>query len=76
MKKYSKLEKAMAEMGVTKVDIAKKLKLRYATVIDKFKGKSRFTYDEARDIKNEFFSEFNLEDLFEEDSTREEEKDE
>lgn len=73
MKKYSKLEKAMTEMGVTKVDIAKKLKLRYATVIDNFKGKSRFTYDEARDIKNEFFSEFNLEDLFEEDS-REEEK--
>lgn len=62
---YQNLEKEMNMHKVTKVSISKLLNLRYATVIDKFNGKSRFFYDEAKQIKDSFFPELEIEYLFE-----------
>lgn len=62
---YRNLEAEMARHKVTKTDIAKLLELRYATVLDKMNGHSRFFYDEAKKIKEQFFTEISLEYLFE-----------
>jgi len=61
---YRNLEAEMARIGVTKVDIAKLLGVRYATVIDKTTGKSRFYLEEALKIKSHFFPGHSLEYLF------------
>jgi hypothetical protein len=58
----------MARCGVKKTDIAKLLGLRYATVIDKMSGKSRFYYDECMKIKEKFFPKLSLEYLFSSDN--------
>lgn len=64
MKIYPLLEKAMKEKGIKRKDLAKLLKVRYATIIDKLKGRSAFTYDEALKIKDTFFHEYDIEELF------------
>lgn len=68
---YPNLEKEMIEKKITKISISKLLKLRYATILDKFSGKSRFFYDEAKKIKDEFFPEIEIEYLFNTDETKE-----
>lgn len=62
---YRNLEAEMVRQGITRKDIAELLDVRYATVIDKLKGKFSFTLDEAFKIKNSFFSELSFEYLFE-----------
>ncbi len=61
---YRNLEIALKENGVTKRALADLLELRYATVIDKIKGRSRFTCDEAIFIKRTLFPDRLIEDLF------------
>lgn len=61
---YPNLENEMSINRITKQKISKLLKLRYATVLDKFSGKSRFFYDEAKKIKDEFFADLEIEYLF------------
>jgi predicted transcriptional regulator len=64
----SNLNAEMARCGVKKTDIANLLGLRYATVIDKMSGKSRFYYDECMKIKKKFFPNHSLEYLFSSDN--------
>lgn len=65
---FRNLEAEMARDGVKKGDIAKFLGLRYATVIDKTKGRSQFTLAEAFKIRNHFFPNVDFEYLFEENA--------
>ncbi|MDQ0254892.1 plasmid maintenance system antidote protein VapI [Evansella vedderi] len=58
----------MAREGISMVDIAELLNVRYATVNDKVNGKYRFYYDEALKIKEAFFPNCTLEYLFENDN--------
>lgn len=62
---YPNLDAEMARTKTTKSDIAKLLKVRYATVLDKLNGKSRFSVDEALLIKRTFFPNVKFEYLFE-----------
>jgi hypothetical protein len=64
---YRNLVAEMTRQGLRKIDIAQLLNLRYATVLDKINGKSRFFYDEAKAIKDAYFIGLNLEYLFESD---------
>lgn len=68
---FNNLNAEMARNGVTKKDIAKLLGVRYATVIDKTNGKSRFYYDEVLKIQKEFFPNCTIEYLFESERTKE-----
>ncbi|UTH01664.1 helix-turn-helix transcriptional regulator [Macrococcoides canis] len=58
------LEKVRKEKGVSLVDIADTLKVRYQTVSDKINGKSEFKFGEALIIKNVYFPEYDIEFLF------------
>lgn len=58
------LEKIRKEKGVSLVDIADVLKIRYQTVSDKINGHSDFKFGEAVLIKNTFFPEYEIEFLF------------
>ncbi len=58
------LEKVRKEKGISLVDIADVLKVRYQTVSDKIKGDSDFKFGEAVLIKNTFFPEYEIEFLF------------
>lgn len=62
---HRNLRAEMAREGITMVDIAHYLNLRYATVNEKVNGKYRFYYDEALKIKQRFFPNKSLEYLFE-----------
>ena len=62
---YKNLEAEMARQKITKINLSNLLEVRYATVLDKMSGKSRFFYDEAIKIKNYFFPDLSLEYLFE-----------
>lgn len=62
---YRNLEAEMVREGITRKDLAELLDVRYATVVDKLKGKFSFTLDEAFKIKNGFFSDLSFEYLFE-----------
>lgn len=66
---YRNLKAEMAREGLTMVDLANYLQLRYATVNEKMNGKYRFYYDEALQIKKQFFPNLSLEYLFEKDRT-------
>lgn len=59
------LEKVRKEKGVSLVDIADLLKVRYQTVSDKIKERSDFSVREAILIQETFFSEYELKFLFE-----------
>lgn len=69
MKVYRNLKAEMARSGITMVDIAEYLDVRYATVNDKVNGKYRFYYDEAYAIKKKFFDDMPMEYLFEKSIT-------
>jgi DNA-binding XRE family transcriptional regulator len=62
---YRNLEAEMIREGVTRKDLAEALGVRYATVIDKLKGRYSFTLDEAFIIRNKFFPHLSFEYLFE-----------
>lgn len=62
---YKNLEAEMARKGITKKDLSETLNLRYATILDKMNGNSRFFYDEAVRIKETFFQDLSIEYLFE-----------
>lgn len=62
---YKNLEAEMAREGVMRKDLAELLNVRYATIIDKLKGRFNFTLDEAFKIRNEYFPHLSLEYLFE-----------
>jgi DNA-binding XRE family transcriptional regulator len=61
---FPNLDAEMARMGVTKKDLSQLLGVRYATLIDKTNGKSRFTLDEALEIRNSLFPGCTVEYLF------------
>jgi len=63
----SNLENVRKEKGVSLVDIADLLHVRYQTVSDKINGNSSFKFQEAVEIKRKFFPEFDLEFLFQQD---------
>lgn len=65
---YRNLKAEMARSGITMVDIAEYLDVRYATVNDKVNGKYRFYYDEAYAIKKRYFDDMTMEYLFEKKS--------
>ncbi|ABR47064.1 phage protein [Alkaliphilus metalliredigens QYMF] len=62
---YRNLEAEMVREGISRKDLAELLEVRYATIIDKLKGKFGFTLDEAFKIRNSFFSDLSFEYLFE-----------
>lgn len=62
---YKNLEAEMTRKGISKKDLAVQLKIPYTTLLDKFKGESRFWFDEALQIKQEVFPELSVEYLFE-----------
>lgn len=62
------LEKLRKERGVTLVDMADLLHVRYQTVSDKISGISDFKFQEAVLIQQNFFPEFDLVYLFSKDS--------
>lgn len=55
----------MARNNVRPKDIAELLKVRHATVYDKINGHYDFTFSEALKIKRHFFSDYDIEYLFE-----------
>ena len=64
---YKNLEAEMTRLGISRKEISKLLNVRYATVIWKLNGKSRFFYDEAIAIKKAFFPNSSVEYLFDTD---------
>ena len=62
---YKNLEAEMVRENVSRKDLAILLNVRYATIIDKLKGRYSFTLDEAFKIKNEYFPHLTFEYLFE-----------
>ncbi|HEM3705169.1 TPA: helix-turn-helix transcriptional regulator [Streptococcus suis] len=60
------IDKARKEKGVTLVDMADLLEVRYQTVSDKIQGKYPFTFEETIKLHKEFFSEYDLVYLFSE----------
>lgn len=61
---YNNLEAEMSRLGIKRADLADLLNVRYATVIDKLKGRYNFTLDEAFKIRNSYFPELSFEYLF------------
>lgn len=62
---YKNLEAEMVRKGISKKDLSESLNVRYATILDKMNGNSRFFYDEALKIKEIFFPDLTIEYLFE-----------
>lgn len=62
---YKNLEAEMVRKGITRKDLAELLDVRYATVVDKLKGKFSFSLDEAFKIRNKYFPDLSIEYLFE-----------
>lgn len=58
------LERVRKEKGVSLVDIADLIEVRYQTVSDKIQGISDFKFGEAMLIKQKYFSEYDIEFLF------------
>ena len=63
---YNRLLNAMKEKNITITQIANLLGCRVATASDKINGvvDCGFYFDEATKIKNVFFPEYDIEDLF------------
>lgn len=57
-------EKVRRDKGVTLVDIADFIGVRYQTISDKINGISSFKFEEALAIQEKFFPEFDLVYLF------------
>lgn len=64
-KVYKNLEAEMVRKDVTRKDLAELLNVRYATIIDKLKGRSSFSLNEAFKIRNAYFPHLSIEYLFE-----------
>jgi hypothetical protein len=62
---YKNLEAEMARIGVSKIEMAKKIGMPYVTLVDKISGRSRFWYEEAVQIREEFFPDLSFEYLYE-----------
>lgn len=62
---YRNLEAEMAREGISRKDVSKCLGLRYATVIDKMKGRTQFSIFEAFKLKDQYFPCLSIEYLFE-----------
>ena len=58
------LEKIRKDKGVSLVDIADLLEVKYQTVSNKIAGESPFQFDEALLIQRKFFPEYELTYLF------------
>ena len=54
----------MAKKKVTKEEIAKLLNIHWNSVANKINGISTFSVEEATEIKNAFFPEWKIEELF------------
>lgn len=54
----------MAKKKVTKEEIAKLLNIHWNSVANKINGISTFSVEEATKIKNAFFPEWKIEELF------------
>lgn len=61
---YKRIESQMVLIGMSKKDMAKKLKIGYNTLLLKLKGTSKFTFDEAVAIKEILNTEDSVEKLF------------
>lgn len=61
---YNNLLAEMARLKLTRIDLAKGLGVRNATVADKINGKYSFTLDEAFKIRDQFFPGLDIEYLF------------
>lgn len=61
------LETARRNKGVSLVDMADLLKVRYQTISDKIQGKFEFKFSEALLIQQVFFPEYDLVFLFTKD---------
>lgn len=57
-------EKARRDKGITLVDIADLIGVRYQTISDKINGISSFKFEEALAIQEKFFPEYDLAYLF------------
>ena len=67
---YPNLDAEMARNDIKKRDLAECLGVRYATIIDKTKGRRPFLLDEAIKIKRRFFPHCDLEYLFAKSQSR------
>jgi len=61
---YPNLERVMKERKITKKSLAIFLQVRYATLVDKTNGNSRFYLEEAMSIQKKFFPDLEIEYLF------------
>lgn len=64
---YLNLKAEMAKRDVTAESMAKFLGIHRNSVANKLKGFSSFSIDEAMELKNKFFSDCEIEDLFNKD---------
>lgn len=64
------LENVRKDKGVSLVDMADVLGVRYQTVSDKIQGKYDFKFSEAVVIKRKFFPEYEIEFLFQEEKEK------
>lgn len=64
------LEAVRKEKGISLVDMADLLGVRYQTVADKINGISDFKFGEAMKVKNAFFPEYDIEFLFASDEEK------
>lgn len=62
---YKNLEAEMTRIGITKLNIAKELNYCYATLINKFAGKTDWHRNEMLSIRNKYFPDKSIEYLFE-----------
>ena len=61
---YPNLRAEMARLGVTGMELAKRIDINNTTFSQKMNCKSEFTMAEARKIKQELGTEMSLDDLF------------
>lgn len=61
---YKRIESQMVLIGMSKKDMAEQLKIGYNTLLLKFKGTSKFTFDEAVAIKEILNTDDSVEELF------------
>lgn len=61
---YPNLRAEMARLGVTGMELAKRIDINNTTFSQKLNCKSEFTMAEARKIKQELGTEMSLDDLF------------
>lgn len=64
---FTFLEIRLKEKHITKRQLSKFLNVSYDTIINKFRGKTDWWRNECEQIKNEFFPEYSIDDLFKKD---------